>query len=99
METARLAFGSSQLSEILLHPVYVPVTGAPVPPPYEKRIKMLKQLLALPPDAGTNTVLVTPGENIKDTMGAQVKKGEAVIYRPDRKGGFTLVDPYICLNK
>ena len=87
METARLAFGRSLPSEILLHPVYKPVSGAPVPLPYTARIEMLKQLLVTAPDAGANTVLVTHGENIKDSTGVQVDKGETIIFRPDGRGG------------
>ena len=52
LEFARLAFGRVQPSEILLHPTYVPVAGAPVPPPFEERVKAIKQLLATPPAAG-----------------------------------------------
>lgn len=91
METARLAFGRVQPSEILLHPVYVPIPGVAAPPPYPERIELLKKLLATPPIAGTNTVLVSHGENLRDTVGSPVTEGEAVIYQPDGRGGSTLV--------
>ena len=71
METARLAFGRAEPSEVLLHPVYVPVPGLPLPPPYPQRIELLKRLLATPPAAGTNTVLVSPGENLRDAVGSR----------------------------
>ena len=91
METARLAFGRAEASEILLHPVYVPAPGAAVPPPYEQRIDILKQLLAKSPAHGTNTVLVTHGENAKDAVGSPLAQGEAAIFLPDGRGGTTLV--------
>ncbi len=91
METARLAFGRAQASEVLLHPVYVPVPGVPVPPPYPQRIELLKKLLATPPTTETNTILVSHGENLRDAVGSPVTEGEAVIYQPDGRGGSTLV--------
>ena len=90
METARLAFGRAQGLEVLLHPVYAPVPGAPVPPPYKERTDALKQLLATPPAPGANTVLVTHGENIKEAVGFEVAQGEATIFRPDGRGGTSL---------
>jgi broad specificity phosphatase PhoE len=92
METARLAFGRAQASEVLLPPSYMPVPGAPVPPTYQKRTELLKELLATSPGPGTNTVLVTHGVNIKDALGFSATQGEAVIFRPDGRGGTTLVE-------
>ncbi len=61
IEFARLAFGKAHASELLLHPSYVPVPGASIPPPFEQRVTAVKKLLATPPAAGTNTVLITAG--------------------------------------
>ena len=69
LEFAGLAFGRVQPSEILLHPTYVPVAGAPVPPPFEERVKAVKQLLATPPAAGTNTVLISHGKVVGGATG------------------------------
>ncbi|MBI2909180.1 MAG: hypothetical protein HYX92_16160 [Chloroflexi bacterium] len=91
-DTARLAFGDAQLSDILLPPEYVPVPGAPVPPGFPQRIEALKQLLATPPPAGTNIVLVTHRPNIR-AVGFEVPQREvdAFIFRPDEQQGFTLL--------
>ena len=91
LATAHLAFGRTEASAVLLHPVYVPVPGAPVPAPYQQRTDALKKLFATTPAVGTNTVLVTHGENIKEAAGFEVAQGEAAIFKPDGRGGFTLV--------
>jgi len=91
METARIAFGRAEASDSLLHPAYKPVPGAPVPPGFSQRMQALRQLLATPPPAGTNTVLVSHGENFRDLIGSEGKTGEALIYKPDGQGGFSLV--------
>ncbi|MBI4206017.1 MAG: YHS domain-containing protein [Betaproteobacteria bacterium] len=87
METARLAFGRTESAEVLLHPAYTPPAGVPPPAPYAQRMELLKRLLATPPAPGTNTVLVSHGENIKDAVGFAVAFGEVVIFRPDGAGG------------
>jgi hypothetical protein len=54
----------------------------------------LRTLAATPPPAGTNIVLVTHKPNIVDAFGKDwfdVREGEASIFRPDGKGGFTAV--------
>jgi hypothetical protein len=49
----------------------------------------LAGLLAETPAAGTNTVLVSHGANILALTGFHPgTQGEAVIFRPDGKGGF-----------
>ena len=91
LEFAGLAFGRVQPSEILLHPTYVPVAGAPVPPPFEERVKAVKQLLATPPAAGTNTVLISHGKVVGGATGFDMTFAEAAIFRPDGQGGTTPV--------
>ena len=92
LEYARLAFGSAQPAEVLLHPKYPPVGPAClVPPPFEQRLEALKQLLATSPAAGTNTVLVTHGLVVRGATGFDMATGEAAIFRPDGRGGTTLV--------
>jgi phosphohistidine phosphatase SixA len=59
-----------------------------------RRTAALRTLAATPPPAGTNIVLVTHKPNIVDAFGKDwfdVREGEASIFRPDGKGGFTLV--------
>ncbi len=91
LEFARLAFGKAQASELLLHPSYVPIPGAPIPPPFEQRVEAVKKLLATPPAAGTNTVLITHGLVVRDAVGFKTAFAEVVIFRPDGRGGTALV--------
>jgi len=59
-----------------------------------RRAAALKKLAATPPAAGTNVILVTHKPNILDAFGKDwfdVREGEASIFKPDGKGGFTLV--------
>jgi phosphohistidine phosphatase SixA len=91
LDTARLAFGRvDELSPFLLHRTYVPVPGAPAPS-WEQRATGLRQLLATPPTAGTNTVLVTHGANVLAAVAFDPAELEAAIFKPDGQGGFTLV--------
>jgi phosphohistidine phosphatase SixA len=59
-----------------------------------RRAAALKKLAATPPPAGSNVVLVTHKPNILDAFGKDwfdVREGEASVFLPDGKGGFTLV--------
>jgi broad specificity phosphatase PhoE len=59
-----------------------------------RRTAALRALAATPPPAGTNIVLITHKPNIVDAFGKDwfdVREGEATIFRPDGKGGFTAV--------
>jgi broad specificity phosphatase PhoE len=59
-----------------------------------RRTAALRTLAATPPPAGTNIVLITHKPNIVDAFGKDwfdVREGEASIFRPDGKGGYTLV--------
>jgi hypothetical protein len=59
-----------------------------------RRAAAMKKLAATVPSAGTNVILVTHKPNIMDAFGKDwfdVREGEASIFRPDGKGGFTLV--------
>jgi len=54
----------------------------------------LRELVATPPTAGTNVILVTHKPNIVGTFGkdwSDVGEGEATIVRSDGKGGFIVV--------
>ncbi len=67
---------------------------AAAPNENNRRTAALRTLAATPPPAGTNIVLVTHKPNIVDAFGKDwfdVREGEASIFRPDGKGGYTLV--------
>ena len=91
MEMARLAFGRVETSDALLLRNFVPVAGAPVPPPWPQRVEMMKKLLATVPEGPTNTVLITHFPNVNAALGVQIDFGDAVIVRPDAQGGARLV--------
>jgi broad specificity phosphatase PhoE len=58
-----------------------------------RRADALRKLLATPPKAGTNTVLISHKPNIVDALGKDwfdVKEGEASIFRPEN-GKYVLV--------
>lgn len=59
-----------------------------------RRASALRALAASAPPPGTNVVLVTHKPNILDAFGKdwfEVREGEASIFEPDGKGGYTLV--------
>ena len=90
METGLLAFGRAEPWEALLHPAYVPIAGAPVPAPPEKRVEAIVQMFRTAPRGG-NTVLITHGEVIRAAAGFAMMQGEAAIYRTDGRGGHLLI--------
>lgn len=58
-----------------------------------RRAEALRKLLATPPKAGTNTILITHQPNIIAALGKDwfdVKEGEASIFRPEN-GSYTLI--------
>jgi broad specificity phosphatase PhoE len=58
-----------------------------------RRAEALRKLLATPPGAGTNTLLITHKPNILDALGKDwfdVKEGEASVFRPEN-GNYVLV--------
>jgi phosphohistidine phosphatase SixA len=91
IEMARLAFGRTETSDALLLEAFVPVEGAPVPPPWPERVEMMKQMIATVPEAGTNTILVTHFPNVKAALGVQINFGDAAIVKPDGHGGAAVV--------
>jgi phosphohistidine phosphatase SixA len=59
-----------------------------------RRASALRALAATQPPPGTNIILVTHKPNILDAFGKDwfdVREGEASIFKPDGKGGYTLV--------
>ena len=60
----------------------------------DRRAQALRDLVATPPEAGTNTVVVTHKPNILDAFGRdwfEVKEGEASIFKPCTPGRAELV--------
>jgi phosphohistidine phosphatase SixA len=91
IEMARLAFGRVETSDVLLLPTFVPVAGAPAPPPWPQRVQAMKKMLATVPEAPVNTIVITHFPNVKAALGVQIDFGDAVIVKPDGQGGTRLV--------
>ena len=51
------------------------------------RVAWLKSKIGETPRAGTNTIIVTHAPNIKDTFDVDAAAGEAIVFKPDGKGG------------
>ncbi|HET8577110.1 MAG TPA: histidine phosphatase family protein [Methylomirabilota bacterium] len=83
-ETAELAFGRVEVTRDLLG------RGASEE---QSRIaaSLLRPLLGVPVEPGTNTVLVSHGFNLRAADGIVLAEGEAAIYRPGEGGAFTRV--------
>jgi phosphohistidine phosphatase SixA len=82
IEMARLAFGHVETSDALLLPGFVPVAGAPAPPPWRQRVDIMKKLVATVPEPPGNTILITHFPNVKAALGVEIDFGDAVIVRP-----------------
>lgn len=83
VDTAQLAFGKAEISEDL----YFAVGLAKA----ERAAKgaALRRLLAAPPTAGSNTVIVAHTANLEEATGYWPKpEGATVLFRPDAAGGF-----------
>ncbi|MGZ5101218.1 MAG: histidine phosphatase family protein [Usitatibacter sp.] len=85
-ETARLGFGEPATT-------FDVTEGGLVVTPNEnnRRAAALRKMAATPPDAGTNTVIVTHKPNVVDAFGKDwfdVKEGEASVFKPDGQGGY-----------
>jgi len=85
VETGRLIAGAD------VTPTFDLTEGGLVVTPIEndRRAEALRKMVATPPDAGKNTLLVTHKPNILDAFGKdwfEIKEGEASIFRPDGAG-------------
>jgi broad specificity phosphatase PhoE len=81
VETARLIGGKEPQATLDL------TEGGLVVSPNEnnRRTQAMRALVAVPPDAGTNTLIVTHKPNILDAFGKdwfEIKEGEASIFKP-----------------
>jgi hypothetical protein len=91
IEMARLAFGRVETSDALLLPNFVPIAGAPVPPPWPQRAATMKTMIATLPEPPTNTILITHFPNVKAALGVEIEFGDAVITKPDGQGAARLI--------
>jgi phosphohistidine phosphatase SixA len=85
MDTARYAFGRVEASQDLR----VGRTGHGWA--LDEAGERLKKLLAAAPTAGTNTVLVAHIFNVQKSLGLTPEEGEAIVFRPDGKGGYSMI--------
>jgi len=85
MDTARYAFGRATARPDL----YVRRTEQGWVP--DEANDQLINLVATPPPAGVNTVLVGQIFNVQRTLGLTLTEGEAIVFKPDGKGGYQLV--------
>jgi phosphohistidine phosphatase SixA len=85
-DTARLAFGRSQaVADLSYRPTADPAAN-------KKLVAAgLARLLAEPPAAGKDTVIVAHNDNVAAAAGLQLAEGEAAVFKPLGKDGFQLV--------
>ena len=53
--------------------------------------RFVRTMLAIPPRAGLNTVLVGSESQLRDIIGVQIEPAEVAVFQPNGKGGFSLV--------
>jgi phosphohistidine phosphatase SixA len=88
-ETAKLGFGEPATT-------FDVTEGGQVVSPDEnnRRAAAMRRMAGTPPDAGTNTVIVTHKPNVVDAFGKDwfdVREGEASVFKPDGQGGYKAV--------
>jgi len=87
-DTARLAFGRARPSSALISGRHLPDAAA-----RERQPERLRRLLARPPAAGTNTVLVSHTFALNDATGVSLGEGEAAVFDPRRRDAVATVAP------
>ncbi len=87
LESANLAFGRAEQS---LDLTSLPQAGSEAEE--ERRVMALRELLATPPPAGQNTVLVGHLFNIQRVAEINLAEGEAAVFEPRGEGNFAVVD-------
>jgi phosphohistidine phosphatase SixA len=86
VETATLAFGRHEVSDVLYFAMGIAKTER------EQQGLALRQMLGSRPARGTNTVLVAHHANLKEATGIWPKReGEAHVFRPRPDGAFDYV--------
>jgi len=75
-ETAELAFGAFEDEPDL--------TGFPEEsdPTYDERVRRTKELLATPPAAAENTILVAHIKNLEESVSRSIDEGELAVFEP-----------------
>jgi broad specificity phosphatase PhoE len=58
----------------------------------EKWAMILRRMLSTVPAKGTNTILVAHSSNMSALVGLSLAEGEAAVFKPDGKGGFSYVE-------
>ena len=90
VETARLIAGKEPVATADVS------EGGLVVSPNEnaRRAQALRALIGAPPEAGTNTLIVTHRPNILDALGKdwfEVRESETSVFKPDGAGKYTLI--------
>lgn len=76
-ETARIAFGSEQVTDVLASRIDDERNA--------ERLAATRELLSTAPPPGTVRVLVAHYSNLRDALGVTVEEGEAAIFLPTTK--------------
>lgn len=77
-ETARIAFGDEEVTEVLASRIDDERSAA--------RLEETRRLLSTSPEAGTVRVLVAHYSNLRDALGVTISEGEAAIFEPHGDG-------------
>lgn len=85
IETAELAFGKAVPTDDLTSIQNLSTFQV------AQHARDLRQRLGTPPEAGTNTVLVSHKELFKKASGIAIEEGEAAVLAPDAQGQFHLL--------
>jgi len=84
-----MAFG-----EVTVVPELAEAGPARSPEENDRRAQALRTLVAVPPPAGNNLVIVSHKPNIVDAFGkdwSDLREGEASVFEPDGQGSFKLI--------
>jgi hypothetical protein len=58
----------------------------------EKWAATMRRMFSTVPAPGTNTIITAHTSNLQSMMGLALDEGEAAIFKPDGKGGFTYIE-------
>lgn len=86
LETARLAFGKAATDDDLYFAIGLSK------PERDAKGAALRRLLAQPPGAGSNVVMVAHTANLEEAVGYWPKpEGTIILFQPDGRGGFRAI--------
>lgn len=83
-DMAEIAFGRVEEERLLLG-LLSDASGR------DERVRYLRERMSSVPSAGKNRVIVSHTSNIREVAGVNLGEGDAVVVRPDGKGGFTIL--------